>query len=127
MILYCTLQRLMLGIYRTFLETFNERFMQVQITCILSILFLFSCDSLISLERAFLSSGSNRSELEKVLHHYQDDEQKYRAAVFLIENMPGKGSILYRGKWYEQKVVEADLQVISSGFLIENIDLAFEV
>ena len=90
-------------------------------------LFMLSCNHDNPLERALLSSGSNRTELEKVLHHYQADEQKYRAAAFLIENMPGKGSILYRGKWRENRKVEADLQVISSDFLIENIDLAFEV
>lgn len=93
----------------------------------LIILGLFSCSRKMDLERALLSSSSNRPDLEKVLHHYQDDEQKYRAAVFLIENMQGKGTILYHGRWYEQKKVEADLQTIKADFLIENIDLAFEV
>lgn len=32
-------------------------------------------------------AGENRSELEKVLKKYEHDELKYRAAVFLIENM----------------------------------------
>lgn len=42
------------------------------------------------LQYAFEKSGNNRSELEKVLHHYtitQPDSLKYAAAVFLIENM----------------------------------------
>ncbi len=49
------------------------------------------------LEIALDRSGENRSELEKVLKHYSDapaDSLKYRAACFLIENMPGHG-------WYE--------------------------
>ena len=32
-------------------------------------------------------AGLNKSELEKVLVHYQNDELKYRAACFLIANM----------------------------------------
>ena len=44
-----------------------------------------------NLEAALREAGDNRHELEKVLTHYQqlpDDKLKYRAAVFLIENMP---------------------------------------
>lgn len=44
------------------------------------------------LEQALLKSGSNRSELEKVLAHYsqrETDSLKLQAATFLIENMPG--------------------------------------
>ena len=44
-----------------------------------------------SLEVALRAAKSNRSELEKVLHHYQrtpDDSLKYKAARYLIENMP---------------------------------------
>lgn len=44
------------------------------------------------LEQALEKSGDNRSELEKVLMHYSQkdaDSLKLRAAVFLIENMPG--------------------------------------
>ena len=36
----------------------------------------------------------NKAELEKVLKHFKHDSLKYRAACFLIENMPGKYSIL---------------------------------
>ncbi len=42
------------------------------------------------LERALSFAGNNRTELEKVLHHYSqrpEDSLKYRAACFLIENM----------------------------------------
>ena len=44
------------------------------------------------LERALAAAGPNRAELEKVLVRYAarpEDSLKYRAAVFLIENMPG--------------------------------------
>ena len=35
-----------------------------------------------------------KRSLEKVLKHFKHDSLKYRAACFLIENMPGKYSIL---------------------------------
>ncbi len=41
------------------------------------------------LENALTQAGTNRVELEKVLDRYRDtDEEKYRAACFLIRNMP---------------------------------------
>ncbi len=45
------------------------------------------------LEAALREAGSNRAELEKVLAAYAcrpQDSLKYRAACFLIENMPGR-------------------------------------
>jgi len=45
----------------------------------------------IALEEALITSGNNRKELEKVLQYYSHDPAdkfKYKAAVFLIENMP---------------------------------------
>ncbi len=45
-----------------------------------------------ALEQALQMAGDNRAELEKVLAHYSHapaDSLKLRAAVFLIENMPG--------------------------------------
>jgi hypothetical protein len=44
------------------------------------------------LEAALQLAGNNRPELEKVLQHYSSnptDSLKYKATVFLIENMPG--------------------------------------
>lgn len=44
-----------------------------------------------SLEVALQAAGDNRSELEKVLRRYRQhagDSLKYKAACFLIENMP---------------------------------------
>lgn len=43
------------------------------------------------LEKALIMAGENRTELEKVLNHYRkntNDSLKYKAACFLIENMP---------------------------------------
>nr|WP_310648363.1 hypothetical protein [Bacteroides thetaiotaomicron] len=61
-------------------------------------LFFFSCAEkekctpMVSfLETALQQAGENRVELEKVLSHYKTDPAdslKYKAACFLIENMP---------------------------------------
>lgn len=64
---------------------------------IILIIILFGCnDNLLDdknrLEIALQLAGENREELEKVLVHYsikQSDSLKYKAACFLIENMPG--------------------------------------
>ena len=61
---------------------------------------LMSCDRIP--EQALQQAGDNRAELEKVLAHFKDDPDplKYRAAKFLIENMPYNFT-------YEGKAVEA--------------------
>lgn len=59
--------------------------------------------SISSLEMALNHAGKNRSELEKVLLRYQTDPAdslKYKAACFLIENMPYY--TYYKGKQLEQ-------------------------
>lgn len=38
---------------------------------------------------ALASAGDNRAELEAVLNYYRQDTEKYRAAKYLIVNMPG--------------------------------------
>ena len=61
-----------------------------------SFIFLYGCTSS-RLEEVLKQSGENRPELERVLEYYAAcpaDSLKYRAACFLIENMPGHG-------WYE--------------------------
>ena len=40
------------------------------------------------LEKALILAGNNRSTFENVLKHYKNDSLKYKAARFLIENMP---------------------------------------
>jgi hypothetical protein len=50
-----------------------------------------SCTRQTRLEQALAFAGENRAELEKALAHYSangEDSLKYRAACFLIENMP---------------------------------------
>lgn len=48
------------------------------------------------LEYALKSAGDNKVEIIKVLNHYKDDSLKYKAALFLIVNMPFH--IYYDGK-----------------------------
>jgi len=64
------------------------------------------------LEKALSLSGSNRQELEKVLHHFSQnpsDSLYLKAAIFLIENMPGHWSpslsILFKTAGYAEKPV----------------------
>lgn len=120
--------------------------------------FLPSCQKTSSkLETALRMAGENRPELEKVIHHYKahpQDSLKLKAAVFLIENMPGHKSYEeetinnYFREAYEiirrnttpmekrDQLTELsaaygeipeieDAQIIKSGFLIENIEAAF--
>lgn len=113
-----------------------------------------------SLEIALQSAGSNRKELEKVLYHYQiepSDSLKYKAACFLIENIPfytySDGEQLEDYKSYytwlkkskgktPQQVADSikkiygpmkesskrrDIMEIDSAYLCHNIDWAFKV
>ena len=123
---------------------------------LIAVLFLFSCMGTEDrLERALALSGENRTELEKVLEYYKDDSLKYRAACFLIENMPyhygyedarldsvkavlataplGDGYIPdseRKRKWksfnYKSLPILQDVQRMTAALLIENIDGAFE-
>lgn len=105
------------------------------------------------LEYALDFAGENRPELEKVLKYYENDPVRFRAACFLIRNMPRyysyKGDILdslkairatsdWRGyikpalleKWERYNYYQGakkiyDAQVITADFLIKNIDGAF--
>jgi len=113
-------------------------------------------------------AGENRPELEAVLNHYSQhaaDSLKYRAACFLIENMPGhyslKGkeavdfrksviefglrnmypvindhsrinpAVCFRDKYpappaFQDLEKVYDINVITSDYLIENVELSFE-
>ena len=105
-------------------------------------------------------AGDNRQELEKVLRHYQQrpaDSLKYKAACFLIENMPyysypvGKQLDNYKTyfNWlrhYRKKTPrqlsdsirqffgpigelekKQDIHEIDSAYLCHNIEWAFKV
>lgn len=116
------------------------------------ILLLSACHSPeeVRLEQALDFAGSNRPELEKVFEHYSNDPEKLEAARFLVRNMPHwysyKGcelDSLYKllgtkvmpqegiDKWKNfpfyslPKVYDA--HVITSDYLIENIDLAIHL
>lgn len=113
-----------------------------------------------SLDTALQSAGSNRKELEKVLCHYRinlADSLKYKAACFLIENIPfyfySDGEQLENYKSYyvalkkskgrtPQQVADSikkmfgpmkepdkkrDLIEVDSAYLCHNIDWAFKV
>lgn len=68
----------------------------------------FSCEQKNPyLEQALTLAGDNRAELEKVIAHYsveKSDSLKLKAAIYLIENMPGHYS--YKGddilRYYEE-------------------------
>ncbi|GHT88497.1 hypothetical protein FACS189474_3840 [Bacteroidia bacterium] len=115
------------------------------------------------LEEALRFADTNRPELEKVLQHYASDPNdslKYKAAVFLIENMSGhysykneewldayyheldtsvglsydnetnkniieQISAKYQGNKTQETVW--DIQVVTSEFLIDNIERAYAV
>lgn len=116
-------------------------------------LFISGCVTKVDrLEYALEFAGENRRELEKVLEYYSDDSLKYRAAYFLIENMPRwyaydgwqldtlevlmrkdrKGilskdeKMRWNGFDYHALNKVYDSKVITSEYLIENIDLAFQ-
>lgn len=105
------------------------------------------------LEQALEFAGSNRAELEKVLRHYEGDTLKYRAARFLIENMPhcysyrqggemdsvkrvrtytnsfGQLDEKYIRRWggfdYRSLPKVYDARIITADYLIHTIDHAF--
>jgi hypothetical protein len=65
------------------------------------------------LNEALRQAGNNRGELQKVLDHYsanEADSMKLRAAVFLIENMPGHYSIAGEEVDRYRKKIEANYQ-----------------
>lgn len=119
---------------------------------VLLLVFLSACqlskDS--RLEQALEFAGENKKELEKVLEYYQEEPEKLEAARFLICNMPRWYS--YEG-WELDSVKQVlasgniskdaikqwsrisfyslpkvyDAHVITAKYLIENIDMAFDV
>jgi hypothetical protein len=139
--------------------------MKNKLFCLLSVLFFFSCqvEQNNYLEKTLIFADKNRSELEKVLFFYSKnpaDSLKYKAAVFLIENMPGHFSYKnqeWLSAYYNeldtavslnydnetnQRIIERisakyqsykaqqtvlDIQIITSEFLINNIEQAFAV
>ena len=118
---------------------------------------LVACQKSDRLQVALTHAGENRMELEKVLHHYEGDTLKPRAARFLIENMPyhfsametmvspegkeyypditrfnGKEAVkrhcdsLFAVGYRVRKQHVFDIRTLTAGYLIDQIDLAFE-
>jgi hypothetical protein len=104
------------------------------------------------LEKALEFAGNNRVQLETVLEHYraEKDSLKLKAAIFLISNMPYYYSyqgpqldtikkLLVKGDFNQDILNEwgnfpynslrkiYDSKVITAQYLIENIDLSFEI
>ncbi|MBV3636196.1 MULTISPECIES: transglutaminase domain-containing protein [Bacteroides] len=78
---------------------------KVLIITVLSII-VWSCSQKTNLELALMQAGNNRIELEKVLNYYANDSLKYKAASFLIENMPYHfyyigGEVEYEKKYFK--------------------------
>lgn len=116
-----------------------------------------SCTSNRHLEELLQKAGSNRPELEKVLEYYKNDKKKTKAARFLIENMgdcyttvaPLIDSLkvlkrmitehgmdtdwtdsvcrVWNNRSYGKSRKIYDVEVITAQYLIENIDMAFDV
>lgn len=121
----------------------------------LLIVFFCSChNDNVQLEKALQLSGNNRTELEKVITYYKDNNEKRKAASFLICNMIHHNSIqntLYSptnsiyeldlsSKHFIQVLdslkkegytirtnISEDIKNIKADLLIENIELAFTV
>jgi len=110
---------------------------------------MLSCSRNDQLDYALKKAGKNRTELEKVLKHYETDSLKYKAACFLIENMPFYYSLEGKelDKYYtyfkcfpftkktaeklKDSIVHADgefnISLLSKRRDIENIDSAYLV
>jgi hypothetical protein len=129
-----------------------EKIYLLLITC-----FLISCTQQHyspEIEDVLQQAGNNRKQLENVLDHYSqssDDSLKLRAAEFLIINMPGKYSAAYDSplenivtafvRWQKvtdkhsvmkayglkELIVKDDVKYITAEYLINNIELAFQV
>lgn len=121
------------------------------ISCIMFTCMLAACSSVDKrLENALAFAGDNRGELETVLTYYSSEPEKLEAARFLIRNMPhwyayegwqldSIRQILASGNISEETVQKwkdvsfhslpkvYDAKIITAKYLIENIDLAFEV
>lgn len=121
------------------------------------LLTVISCQQNHSTSSPLEKSKANRSELEKVLTFYSRDVKdslKLKAALFLIENMPGhtsmSGEIIRQHQneinellrqdcdheiikekikkfRFTQNIIQNDVEIITSDFLIKNIENTFSL
>ena len=123
---------------------------------LLGVLVMVSCTRNVGLERTFQRAGENRAELEKVLRHYEEDERKHDAALFLLERMADcygyadplidslqelryLSSLPDREYWtdsvrkvwghvsFQNSPKVYDAQIMTADYLINHIDHAFKV
>ena len=120
---------------------------------VIVILFFAGCQNSDWLDFALQAAKENRGEMELVLKHYPSGSLKHEAAVFLIENMPYRHSLTGRAieifrdsvsgwnrktslnkiwnsvsrKEFAGVNTNPDIEKITSGYLIEDIDFAFEI
>ena len=134
-------------------DTINYFDAMRNVTLFFTICFVASCARYSpEVEDALQLAGSNRGQLETVLKRYgrdPADSLKYKAAEFLIANMPGKYSEYYDAPWNDvatvclrwtssadiQSVLDVyklgalvkreDVKCIAADYLISNIELAF--
>lgn len=124
---------------------------------LLIMLLLISCDR--QLSKSLELAGDNRAEMEKVLEHFKHDPDplKYKAAKFLIENMPyhysyegeavekydslyvevSKDALFNRNSLFEKRMDElnfwnksklvVDIKNIKADYLIKAIDQACDL
>lgn len=64
---------------------------------LLALVCLTGCMRQTRMEAMLEAAGENRKELENVLEHYRNDERKYQAACFLMENMGNCHSVVGQG------------------------------
>lgn len=86
---------------------------------------LFACDFTSNTDERMLSyalehAGDNRKELEYVIEHFKGDSLKKEAACFLVRNM-----VYHFG--FDKRNKIPDITSITSDYLINNIELAFQV
>lgn len=109
---------------------------------LISILSFLSCSHSRTerLELALVLAGKNKMELLKVLHHYENDSLKYKAACYLIENMPyhiyyegdeikkyQKYFMLYAdGKHSAKKIIDS-LKIVDGIFSVYNLTMKKDI
>lgn len=75
------------------------------------VLCFVSCNDRTQLDVVYDAAGINGIELKKVIDHYSEkseDSLKLKAATFIIENMPGHGSLQSEaGEAFRQAVLES--------------------
>lgn len=77
---------------------------------LLYILIVISCSSCnrynAKIEHILALAGNNRYELEKLLEYYKENDLKYKAACYLIENLEDKYSIIPENACIEDAILK---------------------